>query len=258
MSAQLKPAAVLLPAKTVAVAEGDGIGPEITRAVLRILAEADPGLAFQPLTVGLQAYLAGHSAGFDRRVTDAVAEHGVLLKGPITTPQGGGYKSVNVSLRKTFGLYANLRPCVAYHPFVATHHPGMDVVIVRENEEDTYAGIEHQQTDEVVQCLKLVSRPGCERIVRYAFEYARQHGRRKVTCMTKDNIMKLTDGLFHRVFDEIARDYPEIASDHMIIDIGTAKMAVDPRRFDVVVTPNLYGDIISDVAAEVAGSIGLA
>ena len=258
MSAQLKPAAVMLPAKTVAVAEGDGIGPEITRAVLRILAEADPGLAFQPLTVGLQAYLAGHSAGFDRRVTDAVAEHGVLLKGPITTPQGGGYKSVNVSLRKTFGLYANLRPCVAYHPFVATHHPGMDVVIVRENEEDTYAGIEHQQTDEVVQCLKLVSRPGCERIVRYAFEYARQHGRRKVTCMTKDNIMKLTDGLFHRVFDEIARDYPEIASDHMIIDIGTAKMAVDPRRFDVVVTPNLYGDILSDVAAEVAGSIGLA
>lgn len=258
MSTQLKPAAVLLPAKTVAVAEGDGIGPEITRAVLRILAEADPGLAFQPLTVGLQAYLAGHSAGFDRRVTDAVTEHGVLLKGPITTPQGGGYKSVNVSLRKTFGLYANLRPCVAYHPFVATHHPGMDVVIVRENEEDTYAGIEHQQTDEVVQCLKLVSRPGCERIVRYAFEYARQHGRRKVTCMTKDNIMKLTDGLFHRVFDEIARDYPEIASDHMIIDIGTAKMAVDPRRFDVVVTPNLYGDIISDVAAEVAGSIGLA
>ncbi|WP_045762108.1 NADP-dependent isocitrate dehydrogenase [Xanthomonas albilineans] len=258
MSALPNPAAVRLPARTIAVAEGDGIGPEITRAVLKILTAADPGLSFTPLTVGLEAYRAGHAAGFDRSVIDAVTEHGVLLKGPITTPQGGGYKSVNVSLRKTFGLYANLRPCVAYHPFVATHHPGMDVVIVRENEEDTYAGIEHQQTDEVVQCLKLVSRPGCERIVRYAFEYAHAHGRGKVTCMTKDNIMKLTDGLFHRVFDEIAKEYPEIANDHMIIDIGTAKMAVDPRRFDVVVTPNLYGDILSDVAAEVAGSIGLA
>jgi isocitrate dehydrogenase len=134
----------------------------------------------------------------------------------------------------------------------------MDVVIVRENEEDTYAGIEHRQSEEVYQCLKLITRPGCERIVRYAFEYARTHGRRKVTCMTKDNIMKLTDGLFHRVFDEIAAEYPGLQSEHMIIDIGTAKMAVQPERFDVVVTPNLYGDILSDVAAEVAGSIGLA
>ncbi|GAB6194864.1 NADP-dependent isocitrate dehydrogenase [Lysobacter xanthus] len=260
MSAQLRPqtAVDLLPDRTIAVAAGDGIGPEIMDAVLSVLRAADPGLSFAPVTVGLEAYRAGSTAGFGREVIDTVAEHGVILKGPITTPQGGGYKSVNVSLRKTFGLYANLRPCVAYHPFVATHHPGMDVVIVRENEEDTYAGIEHRQTDEVVQCLKLITRPGCERIVRYAFEYARMHGRRKVTCMTKDNIMKLTDGLFHRVFDEIAPEYPDIAADHMIIDIGTAKMAVDPRRFDVVVTPNLYGDILSDVAAEVAGSIGLA
>ncbi|TZF87048.1 NADP-dependent isocitrate dehydrogenase [Cognatilysobacter lacus] len=264
MSAQLlpqllpQPASAPLPHRTIAVAAGDGIGPEITQAVLDVLRAADPALSFAPVTVGLEAYRAGHAAGFDRDTIDAIAEHGVILKGPITTPQGGGYKSVNVSLRKTFGLYANLRPCVAYHPFVATHHPGMDVVIVRENEEDTYAGIEHRQTDEVVQCLKLVSRPGCERIVRYAFDYARLHGRRKVTCMTKDNIMKLTDGLFHRVFDEVAREYPDIAAEHMIIDIGTAKMAVDPTRFDVVVTPNLYGDILSDVAAEVAGSIGLA
>jgi len=260
MSAQLRPqpSPVQLPHRTIATAAGDGIGPEIMAAVLDILRAADPALSFAPVTVGLEAYRAGHAAGFGRDAIDAVAEHGVILKGPITTPQGGGYKSVNVSLRKTFGLYANLRPCVAYAPFVATHHAGMDVVIVRENEEDTYAGIEHRQTDEVVQCLKLITRPGCERIVRYAFEYARMHGRRKVTCMTKDNIMKLTDGLFHRVFDEIAKDYPDIAAEHMIIDIGTAKMAVDPARFDVVVTPNLYGDILSDVAAEVAGSIGLA
>ncbi len=248
----------ILPACTVAVAAGDGIGPEITAGVLDILRAADPALDFAPVTVGLKAYEAGALAGFGPEVMEAITRHGVLLKGPISTPQGGGYKSVNVSLRKSLGLYANLRPCVAYHPFVETHHPGMDVVIVRENEEDTYAGIEHRQSDEVYQCLKLITRPGCERIVRYAFEYARAHGRRKVTCMTKDNIMKLTDGLFHQVFDEISLQYPDIASEHMIIDIGTAKMAVNPERFDVVVTPNLYGDILSDVAAEVAGSIGLA
>ncbi len=250
--------ASLLPAQTIPVAAGDGIGPEITEAVLAVLRAADPSLDFQPVTVGLQAYQAGVMSGFGPEVMDAITQHGVILKGPITTPQGGGYKSVNVSLRKSLGLYANLRPCVAHHPFIETHHPGMDVVIVRENEEDTYAGIEHRQSDEVYQCLKLITRPGCERIVRYAFEYTRAHGRRKVTCMTKDNIMKMTDGLFHMVFDEIALEYPEIANEHMIIDIGTAKMAVQPERFDVVVTANLYGDILSDVAAEVAGSIGMA
>jgi len=247
-----------LPSRTVAVAEGDGIGPEITAAVLSILRAADPTLGFEPVVVGLKAYESGAMAGFGADLMQAITRHGVLLKGPITTPQGGGFKSVNVSLRKTLGLYANLRPCVAYHPFVQTLHPGIDVVIVRENEEDTYAGIEHRQSNEVYQCLKLITRPGCERIIRYAFEYARAHGRRKVTCMTKDNIMKLTDGLFHKVFDEFAPLYPDIATEHMIIDIGTAKMAVSPERFDVVVTLNLYGDILSDVAAEVAGSIGLA
>ena len=254
----VSPLAARLPARTIPVAAGDGIGPEITEAVLAVLSAADPALGFQPLTVGLKAYQAGAMSGFGPEVMAAIAEHGVILKGPITTPQGGGYKSVNVSLRKSLGLYANLRPCVAYHPFVETHHPGMNVVIVRENEEDTYAGIEHRQSDEVYQCLKLITRPGCERIARYAFEYARAHDRRKVTCMTKDNIMKMTDGLFHQVFDEIATDYPDIGHEHMIIDIGTARMAVQPGRFDVVVTPNLYGDILSDVAAEVAGSIGMA
>jgi isocitrate dehydrogenase len=252
------PAPALRPGHDIVVAAGDGIGPEITEVVLAVLAAADPGLVFRPVTVGLEAYRSGAKSGFGPDVMDAITTHGVLLKGPIATPQGGGYKSVNVSLRKSLGLYANLRPCVAYHPFVATRHPGMDVVIVRENEEDTYAGIEHRQSEEVYQCLKLITRPGCERIVRYAFEYARTHGRHKVTCMTKDNIMKLTDGLFHQVFDDIAADYPGLQSEHLIIDIGTAKMAVQPERFDVVVTPNLYGDILSDVAAEVAGSIGLA
>ena len=247
-----------LPARTVAVAAGDGIGPEITAAVLGILAEADPALSFQQVTVGLKAYASGATSGFGPEALDAVTEHGVILKGPVTTPSGGGYKSVNVSFRKLLGLYANVRPSMAYHPFITAMHPEMDVVVIRENEEDTYAGIEHRQTGEVVQCLKLITRPGCERICRYAFEYARAHGRRKVTCMTKSNIMKLTDGLFQQVFEETARDYPEIVAEHMIIDIGTARMASRPGDFDVVVTPNLYGDILSDVAAEVSGSIGLA
>jgi isocitrate dehydrogenase len=134
----------------------------------------------------------------------------------------------------------------------------MDIVIIRENEEDLYAGIEHQQTDEVVQCLKLISRPGCEKIVRYAFEYAKQQNRKKVTCFTKDNIMKQTDGLFHQVFDEIAKEYPEIENEHWIIDIGAAKMADTPEAFDVIVMPNLYGDVLSDVAAQITGSVGLA
>src|SRR5690606_11181033 len=142
------------------------------------------------------------------------------LKGPITTPQGGGYKSLNVTIRKTLGLYANVRPCVSYHPFVQTRHPNMDLVIVRENEEDLYAVIEHRPTDEVYQCLKLISRPGSERIVCCGFEFARMNGRKKIGCFVKDNIMKLTDGLFHQVFDEIRAEYPNIASNHWIVYIG--------------------------------------
>ncbi|MGV8970670.1 MAG: NADP-dependent isocitrate dehydrogenase [Microbacteriaceae bacterium] len=244
--------------QVVPVASGDGIGPEIMDAVLGILSAADPALDFRHVTVGLKAYEEGILAGIGDDTWEAIESHGVILKGPIMTPQGGGYKSVNVTMRKTLGLYANLRPCVSYHPWVTALHPTMDVVIVRENEEDTYAGIEHRQSDEVYQCLKLITRPGCERIVRYAFEYARANGRKKVTCMTKDNIMKITDGLFHQVFDEIAVEYPDIQNNHMIIDIGTARMASRPTDFDVVVTANLYGDILSDVAAEVAGSVGLA
>jgi len=147
---------------------------------------------------------------------------------------------------------------MSLHPFISTKHPVMDLVIVRENEEDLYAGIEHQQTDEVVQCLKLISRPGCEKIVRYAFEYAKQQNRKKVTCFSKDNIMKQTDGLFHKVYDEIGAEYPEILKEHWIIDIGSAKIAESPEDFDVIVTLNLYGDIISDIAAEITGSVGLA
>jgi isocitrate dehydrogenase len=182
----------------------------------------------------------------------------VFLKAPITTPQGGGFKSLNVTIRKVLGLYANVRPCVSYHPYVQTKHPKMDLVIIRENEEDLYAGIEHRQTDDVYQCLKLISRPGTEKIVRYAFEYAKAYNRKKVTCFTKDNIMKMTDGLFHKVFKEIGEEYPDIIKEHWIIDIGAAKLADTPEIFDVIVMPNLYGDILSDIAAQITGSVGLA
>jgi isocitrate dehydrogenase len=242
----------------VAIAYGDGIGPEIMEATLRILEAAGARIACEPVEIGEAVYHRGFSSGIEPKAWDTLRRTRVFLKAPITTPQGGGVKSLNVTIRKTLGLYANVRPCSAYAPFVKTQHPRMDLVVVRENEEDLYAGIEHRQSDEVYQCLKLVSRPGCERIVRYAFEYARAHGRRKVSCMTKDNIMKLTDGLFHQVFDEIGEEYPEIKKDHWIIDIGMARAATRPEDFDVIVTPNLYGDILSDVTAEAAGSVGLA
>ncbi|OZA90485.1 MAG: isocitrate dehydrogenase [Burkholderiales bacterium 34-67-9] len=242
----------------ITVAPGDGIGPEITEATLRVLRAAGAQIAPETISVGEAQYLAGHTSGIAPESWDSLRRTRVLLKGPITTPQGGGFKSLNVTIRKTLGLYANVRPCVTYHPFVKTLHPEMDLVIVRENEEDLYAGIEHRQTDQVYQCLKLVTRPGCEKIIRYAFEYAVNNARRKVTCMTKDNIMKMTDGLFHKVFDEIAKEYPQIETEHMIIDIGAARLATRPERFDVIVTLNLYGDIISDIAAEITGSVGLA
>ena len=243
---------------TIAVAYGDGIGPEITEATLRILEAAGAPLAYDVIEVGEAVFEAGHTSGIAPESWDVLRKHRILLKGPITTPQGGGYKSLNVTLRKSLGMFANVRPNQSFAPFVETTHPGMDLVIIRENEEDTYAGIEHRQTTEVYQTLKLITRPGSEAIVRYAFEYAKAHGRQKVTCMTKDNIMKVSDGLFHRVFDEIAAEYPGLEAEHKIIDIGSAIVAARPTELDVVVAPNLYGDVISDIAAEVSGSVGLA
>jgi isocitrate dehydrogenase len=227
-------------------------------ATLRIIQAAGASIAPEVIEIGEQVYLRGNSAGIEPGAWESLRRTKVFLKAPITTPQGGGFKSLNVTTRKMLGLYANIRPCVSYHPYVDTKHPVMDVVIVRENEEDLYAGIEHQQTPEVVQCLKLITRPGCEKIVRYAFEYARAYGRKKVTCFTKDNIMKQTDGLFHKIFDEIGAEYPELEKEHWIVDIGAAKLADTPENFDVIVMPNLYGDILSDVAAQITGSVGLA
>ena len=242
----------------ITVAHGDGIGPEIMAATLHILKEAGARIEIEEIEIGERVYLRGHTAGIEPPAWESLRRTRVFLKAPITTPQGGGFKSLNVTTRKMLGLYANVRPCVAYHPYVDTLHPGMDVVIVRENEEDLYAGIEYRPTAGVMQSIKLISRPGSERIVRYAFEYARRNNRKKVTCFTKDNIMKISDGLFHKVFDEIAAEYPDIQNEHWIVDIGAAKLADTPNTFDVIVMPNLYGDILSDVAAQIAGSVGLA
>lgn len=242
----------------VTIARGDGIGPEIMDATLRIITAAGAQLNLEEIEIGEKVYLQGNSAGIQPEAWESLRRTRVFLKAPITTPQGGGFKSLNVTTRKVLGLFANIRPCVSYHPFVKTKHPKMDVVIIRENEEDLYAGIEHQQTDEVVQCLKLISRPGTEKIIRYAFEYAKAYNRKKVTCFTKDNIMKMTDGLFHKVFEEVGQEYPDIEKEHWIVDIGAAKLADTPENFDVIVMPNLYGDILSDVAAQITGSVGLA
>ena len=241
----------------ITVARGDGIGPEIMDATLKILENAGAKLDIHEVEIGEKVYLKGHPTGIEDKTWDIIRKTKVLLKAPITTPQGGGFKSLNVTIRTMLGLYANVRPCISYHPFVATKHPVMDVVIVRENEEDLYSGIEYRQTPEVCTSIKLISHPGSEKIIRYAFEYAKENQRKKITCFVKDNIMKISDGLFHQVFDTIAKEYPEIESDHWIVDIGAAKLADTPEVFDVIVMPNLYGDILSDVAAQIAGSVGL-
>jgi isocitrate dehydrogenase len=244
--------------RTISIAKGDGIGPEIMDATIKILKATDAAINFEEVAIGEKVYLSGNTSGITKEAWSSIRKNKVFLKAPITTPQGGGYKSLNVTMRKTLGLFANVRPCRSYSPYVTTKHPLMDVTVIRENEEDLYAGIEHQQTADVVQCLKLISKPGSEKIIRYAFEYARHYNRKKVTCFSKDNIMKQTDGLFHKIFEEVAKEYPDIENEHWIVDIGTAKIADTPEYFDVVVTSNLYGDIISDVTAQIAGSVGLA
>ncbi len=242
----------------ITVARGDGIGPEIMAATLHVLKESGADLDIHEVEIGEKVYLKGGLTGIEPKTWETIKNTAAFLKAPITTPQGGGFKSLNVTIRTTLGLYSNIRPCVSYAPFIATKHPKMDVVIVRENEEDLYTGIEYRQTPDVRCSHKIITRQGCEKIIRYAFEYARHHGRKKVTTFTKDNIMKFSDGLFHQIYDEIAKEYPDITPEHWIIDIGAAKLATVPENFDVLVLPNLYGDILSDVAAEITGSVGLA
>ncbi|MCD6036101.1 MAG: NADP-dependent isocitrate dehydrogenase [Rickettsiales bacterium] len=241
----------------ITVAFGDGIGPEIMEAVLYIMKEADAQLAIHTINIGEELYTKGHPTGIADSAWKTIRQNKVLLKSPVTMPMQGNFRSLNVTLRRGMGLYANVRPCVAYHPFVKTNHPNLNMVVIRENEEDLSNGVEHRQTQGIYQCLKLVSRKGCQRIINYAFDYALRNERKKVTCFSKDNIMRMTDGVFHQVFDEIAARHPSIESEHMNVDMGSARIATNPELFDIVVTSNLYGDIISNVASALSGSVGL-
>ena len=242
----------------ITVAYGDGIGPEIMEAVLLILSEAESNLVVETIEVGHNLYKKEWSSGIAPSSWDSIYRTKVLLKSPTMTPQGKGHKSLNVTLRKKLGLYANVRPCISYHPVVNTKYPNLNVVIIRENEEDTYTGIEHRLTGDTYQCSKVITRSGSERICHYAFNYAVVNNRKRVTCLVKDNIMKMTDGIFHKSFLDVAEKYSSIESNHYIVDIGMAKVATNPESFDVIVTTNLYGDIVSDIVAELSGSIGLA
>jgi NAD-dependent isocitrate dehydrogenase len=233
--------------------EGDGIGPEIARAVRTVFEAAGVPIVWELAAAGLGC-VGEHPSGLPPATLDAVRRVGVALKGPTETPVGGGHKSVNVTLRKALDLHANVRPVKSL--------PGapreVDLVIVRENIEDLYAGIEHCQTPDVVQCLKVITRPGCEAVIRHAFALARAWGRKRVTCVHKANIMKLSDGLFLDVFRTIAAEYPDITADDVIIDAACMKLVMNPAQFDVLVLPNLYGDIVSDLAAGLIGGLGLA
>ncbi len=243
----------------VTVIPGDGVGPEVVRSAQRIIAAAGVAIDWETAEAGAEVFRRGDTSGVPQATRDSIARTRVVLKGPLETPVGFGEKSANVTLRKLFETYANVRPAREL-PGVPTRYAGegVDMIIVRENIEDLYAGIEHMQTADVAQCLKIITRKGSEKIIRYAFELARREGRRKVTCATKANIMKLTEGLFKRVFEELAAEYSEIVAEHLIIDNVAHQMAKDPAQFDIIVTTNLNGDIISDLASGLVGGLGFA
>ena len=238
---------------------GDGIGPEVMQATMTILKAADAPIEWEMAEAGAEVFKKGLATGVPRETLDSIARNGLALKSPLETPVGYGGKSANVTLRKHFELYANIRP-VRELPGVTTPFSGrgIDMVIVRENVEDVYAGIEHMQTTTVAQCLKLMTAPGCERIIRAAFGLARAEGRKKVTTATKANIMKLTEGLMKRVSEKVAPEFADLKSDHIIIDNCAHQLVIAPEKFDVIVTSNMNGDIISDLAAGLVGGLGIA
>ncbi|MFT4705354.1 MAG: isocitrate dehydrogenase (NAD+), partial [Bradymonadia bacterium] len=240
----------------VVLIEGDGIGPEIAGAVQRIVDACGVEINWIPAKAGLAA-LEETGSALPKATLDALQEHCLALKGPTTTPVGGGHRSVNVQLRKALGLFANVRN-VRSLPGVKTRYENIDIVIVRENVEDTYGGIEYMQTPDVALGFKFITRAGSESVVRYAFEHAKAHGRKKVTCVHKANIHKMSDGLFLEVFREVALEYPGIESDDLIVDNTCMQLVSRPERFDVAVMPNLYGDIVSDLCAGLIGGLGVA
>lgn len=235
---------------------GDGIGREIAESVKAVSQALDTGIEWQEYAAGAE-YAAEHGELLQPGVLDAIGQCGWALKGPTATPIGKGFRSINVQLRQRFNTYANLRP-VRTLPGVAARFDNVDLVIVRENTEDLYKGIEYMLTDDIANGVKLITRDASLRICRFAFDYARRHGRKKVTAVHKANIMKLTDGLFLNCFRQVAADYPEIEADDVIIDALCMKLVQKPEQFDVMVAPNLYGDIISDLCAGLVGGLGFA
>ena len=244
---------------TVSLIAGDGIGPEVVAAARRVLEAVGAPVAWEEIDAGAAVFRRGIPSGVPTETIESIGRTRLVLKGPLETPVGYGEKSANVTLRKLFETFGNIRP-VRELPGVPTPYAGrgIDLVVVRENVEDLYAGIEHQQTPDVAQCLKLISRPGCERIVRLAFEVARSEGRTSVVCATKANIMKLTEGLLKRVFEELAPDYPEIEARHLVVDNCAHQLVRRPEQFEVIVTTNMNGDILSDLTSGLVGGLGFA
>ncbi|HEX6251122.1 MAG TPA: NADP-dependent isocitrate dehydrogenase [Gemmatimonadaceae bacterium] len=246
-------------ARPITVIPGDGIGPEVVHAALRVVEAAGVPLDIERCEAGAKVFLSGDATGVPRETRDSIARTGVVLKGPLETPIGYGAKSANVTLRKLFETFGNIRP-VRELPGVHTPFSGrdLDIVIVRENVEDLYAGVEHMQTPGVAQGLKLISRLGCEKIVRLAFEFAVSAGRSHVHCATKANILKLTEGMLQHVFEEIAPTYPDIEAKHILVDNCAHQLAMRPEQFDVIVTTNMNGDILSDLTSGLTGGLGFA
>ena len=241
--------------KTITVFKGDGIGPEITDAVLAILDAAKAPLSYEIFNVGAAEY-EKNGALIPDAAFASFEKTRILLKSPITTPIGKGFRSLNVTLRNKYDLYANIRPAKS-NTAVPTPFPNVDVVTFRENTEDLYIGVEYKMNEDTVHAIKLITRKASERIIRSAFEYAIAHGRKKVTCVHKANILKMSDGLFLDTFRTVAADYPQIESDDKIVDNTCMQLVMRPEQFDVIVMPNLYGDIISDLTSGLIGGLGL-
>ena len=234
---------------------GDGIGPEVTAAVVSILECAGVDIEWEKFFVGAEA-LTRFGDPLPQEVLDSILRNKVALKGPVTTPVGTGFASINVRLRKTLDLYANLRPVVSL-PNIKTRYEDIDLVVVRENTESLYAGLEHEVVPGVVESLKIITERASTRIARFAFEYARTHGRKRVTAVHKANIMKLSDGLFLKCFREMSKQYPNIEADDRIVDNLCMQLVVNPNQFDVLLLENLYGDIVSDLTAGLVGGLGV-
>jgi isocitrate dehydrogenase (NAD+) len=240
---------------TITLIPGDGIGPEVTDAVVRILERAGLQVDWEPHAAGVLA-LEKFGETLPGELLDSIRRTKVALKGPVTTPVGGGFTSVNVGLRKALDLFVNLRP-VWNIPSVKSRYEGVDLVIVRENTEDLYSGLEHEIIPGVVESLKIITADASTRVATFAFEYARKHGRKRVTAVHKANIMKLADGLFLQCVHDVASKYPDIRSDERIVDAACMHLVMNPSQFDVLLLPNLYGDIVSDLCAGLVGGLGV-